>query len=439
LIDSASYSPLPAPRELIENWESRMRHTFSAFLLLLPMAPNVVLAQGVTGIVAELNTAKRLVGAELLLFDTDSVLQGAVYSGENGEFFVEASQSGTYTLEVRHLGYKGRSATLVLQTGKVIEVRVNLAPEATELEGITVYGQTAETPEQREFLSRRYLPWNYTFDMEEIERLHAMDVIDIVDRGVPGGIDGIRCYYVYLDGRPSTTGTGVDLEYKEIPIGWVYGLEVYRTYLDIPIKYRDPTLDTQMRCGALLIWSTVAPGAGLPAIWAFGLGASVGLERGALDLSWRRSIPDRWVTTLHARTGEYDPYDLLGRAEAAEHGYDAELRPAYASAYIGRQGPALLLPWKRHVFMRAAAGMSVYGGQGGETSVEADTVVTLREDVSPYFGLGAEFAIGVRVPSGKVRPWLELRTGTEYLTLSGFRWLVPLATIGIEFGGDKRR
>ncbi len=388
-----------------------------------------------SGLVAELNTAERIVGAELLLFGSDSVLQAAAFSGENGEFFIEAPESGTYTLEIRHMGYKGRAATLVLQSGKVIEVRVNLAPEATELEGITVYGQTAETPGQREFLSRRHLPWNYTFDMEDIERLHAGNVMDVVSLGVPFRAS---CYTVYLDGRPSTTGTGVQLEYTNTPIGWVYGIEVYRNYFDIPIEYRDLAIDPEMRCGAILIWSTVAPGAGLPAIWAFGLGASVGLERGVLDISWRRGIPDRWVMSFHARAGEYDPYELLGTAEAVEHGYDAETRPAYASAYIGRQGPALLLPWKRHVFTRFSAGVSIYGGQTGEIVEDADTLVTVREEVNPYFGFGAEFAIGIRIPSGKVRPWLEVRTGTEYLTLSGFRWLVPLATIGIEIGGILR-
>ncbi len=420
--------------------QSAFMHRISTVLfLVVGLAPQGLLAQGVSGLVAELNTAERIVGAELLLFDTDSVLQAAAFSGENGEFLIEAPQSGTYTLEIRHVGYKGRSATMILQTGKVLEVRVNLASEATELEGVTVYGQTAETPEQREFLSRRHLPWNYTFDMEDIERLHASSVTSergsVVSLGVPGGFGGISCYNVYLDGRPSTTGTGVDREYQDIPIGWVYGVEVYKTYFDIPGKYRDPTLDPTMRCGAILIWSTVAPGAGLPAIWAFGLGASVGLERGVLDISWRRGIPDRWVTSFHARVGEYDPYELLGTAEAVEHGYDSSTRPAYASAYMGRQGPALLLPWKRHIFTRVSAGASVYGGQKGETVVDADTLLTLREDVSPYFGLGAEIAVGFRIPSGKVRPWLEVRTGTEYLTLSEFRWLVPLATIGIEIGG----
>jgi hypothetical protein len=414
-----------------------MLRTFSALFVLAVIVSHAVLAQAVTGVVAEVNTAKRLVGAELLLFDTDDVLQSATYSGENGEFSIEAPESGTYTLEIRHVGYKGRAATLVLQTGKLIEVRVNLASQATELEGITVYGQTAETPEQREFLSRRYLPWNYTFDMEEIEQLHAANVIDVVRRGVPGGTAAIRCYNIYLDGRPSTRGAGVDLEYEEIPIGWVYGLEVYRTYFDIPHKYRDPSLDPQMRCGAILIWSTVAPGAGLPAIWAFGLGASFGIERGVLDVSWRRGIPNRWVTTFHARVGEYDPFELLGAAEALERGFSTETRPAYASAYIGKQGPAWLLPWKDHVFTRVAAGASVYGGQKLEVATGQDTVIT-RQDVSPYFGLGVELAVGVRFPTGKVRPWLEVRTGTEYLTLSGFRWLVPLATIGIELGGSVR-
>jgi len=411
-----------------------IRHVVQATLILVAagLAPVALGAQAVTGVVANVNNAERITGAEVLLFTTDSVLDAAAFSGENGEFFIEASQAGTYSLEIRHLGFKGRSATLVLQTGKVIEVRVNLAPEATELEGITVYGQTAETSEQREFLSRRHLPWNYSFDMAQIEQMHAANVYDVVRFGMPGG--EARCYTVYLDGRPNVTGTGFNREFDSIPIGWVYGIEVYRTYLDIPQKYRDPFADPQMRCGGLLIWSTVAPGAGLPAVWAFGFGVSPALERGVLDISWRRGLPNRYVTSVRLRVGDYDPYELLGRDRATEMGYESDTRPGHVSGYIGRQGPAVLLPWKRHLFTRIAGGATFYGGQRGETTVDADTLVALRADIAPYFGLGGEVALGFRLPSGKVRPWLEARTGTEYLTRTGFRWLNPVFTVGIEIG-----
>ena len=405
----------------------------AAWLLCLVIAllPSTIHTQAVTGVVANVNTSERLVGAEILLFSMDDVLHAAAFSGQNGEFFVEATEAGTYTMEVRHTGYKGRSAVIVLQTGKVVEVRVNLASEATALDGVTIYGQTAETPEQREFLSRRHLPWNYSFDMEEIERLRAANVMDVAYLGVPDG--RMLCYTIYLDGRPNVTGTGLNLEYTDIPIGWVYGVEIYRTYLDVPLEYRDALIDPMMRCGAILIWSTVAPGAGLPSIWAIGLGASVNIERGVLDVAWRRAIPNRYVTSVRLRVGEYNPAKLLGSENDLLNAFEPDQRPPYISALIGRQGRA---PWlgRESIYTRLSLGVSVYGGQSGEESVEGDTLPGVRLSVDPFVGFGGELAIGIRMPQGKVRPWLEVRTGTEYLTRTGFRWLVPVVTIGVELG-----
>ncbi len=54
------------------------------------------------------------------------------------------------------------------------------------------------------------------------------------------------------DGRRSTT-FGIDY-----PFDWVYAIEVYRSYLDLPLKYRDPEGDR--RCGGILIWSSMVWG-----------------------------------------------------------------------------------------------------------------------------------------------------------------------------------
>jgi hypothetical protein len=389
-------------------------------------------AQAVTGIVANVNTLERLVGAEVLLFAMDSVLNAATFSGENGEFFIEASEAGTYTMEVRHLGYKGRAVTILLQTDKVIEVRVNLAAEATELEGVTVYGQTAETEDQREFLSRRHLPWNYSFDMEEIERLHAASVYEVVQFGVPGG--EARCYTVYLDGLPNVSALGVNRAYDKISLRFVYGIEVYRYYMDIPIKYRDAFADPQMRCGAILIWSTVAPGAGLPSIWAMGGGGSVNLERWVVEVAWRRGMPGQYVTSVRLRAGQYDPFKLLGSTSADELGFESGARPVYVSGLIGKQGPA---PWvnRESIYSRVSLGATVYGGQPEQVAVEDSSYRVTREEVTPFVGFGGELAVGVRMLRGKIRPWLEVRSGAEYLTRTGFRWLIPVVTVGVDLGG----
>lgn len=69
---------------------------------------------------------------------------------------------------------------------------------------------------------------------------------------------------------------------------------------------------------------------------------------------------------------------------------------------------------------------------------DADTVVTVRDAVSPYFGFGAELAIGLTLPFELVRPWIELRSGSEIVTRAGPRWMRLVLTVGIEVGHLRR-
>ena len=404
--------------------------------LSLIVIPPVLSAQAVTGIVANVSNSDRITGAEIRLLDTDSVLHAATYSGENGEFFIEASEVGAYVMEIRQVGFKGRSVTIVLQSNRVIEVRVNLAPAATEIEGITVYGQTAETPEQREFLSRRHLPWAYSFDREEIEQLRPDNIQRVVELGVPGGQMLWPCLIVYLDGRPSHRLTGGSMEYEQwYPLRWVYGIEVYRTYYDIPFKYREPGGGG---CGALLIWSTTPASTGAPSIWSIGAGATFTFDRTAIEVGWRTSDPTRYVWSVRGRVGTYSPYDLLGATHASDAGYAEDARPLYLSAYIGKQGPLPFVPWKESVYARIAAGATIYGPQWEVTEPSGDSIVVVRPSVGSRPGAGAELGIGWRLPKGKVRPWIEVRTGAEFIGPGGLRWMVPVVTIGLEFGRGRR-
>jgi hypothetical protein len=395
-------------------------------------------AQTVSGIVAVVETADRIRGAEVSLTTSNGEFEAGTRSGENGEFSLEASQAGTYVLRVHHAGYKGQTATLILQSDRVLEVRVNLAPEATPIDGITVYGLTAETPEQREFLSRRHLPWNYSFDLNEIERTPGGDLTEIIQaRAVLLG----RCMNVFLDGRPSRFG-GAEREYMETPISWVYGIEVYRHYYDVPMKYRDPighgaNTRSVERCGAILIWTRTPPGSALASVWSLALGASAGWERGLFEIGWRPYAPDRYVFAVRIRVGEYVPSDLFGRAGATDEGFDPDTRPLFGSIYVGAQGPIPLLPPNRVAYWRIGAGTSGYLGQSSTTSSDGDEVAVLLPSITPFFGMGGEVAVGVRVPGGSIHPFIETRTGSEYVTRRGMRWIPPVVAIGIEYSGRR--
>ena len=151
-----------------------------------------------------------------------------------------------YLLQARRIGYAPDSATIEVPVNEVVEVQINLRPAGIELEEVVVYGRAAETAGQREFESRKGLPWGHWLDRERIEATRQRTVHDVVRFEVPALRD---CALVYLDGRRESA-FGMD-----IPLDWVYGIEVYRSYFNVPIRYRDPFREGS-RCGAILIWTT---------------------------------------------------------------------------------------------------------------------------------------------------------------------------------------
>ncbi|MFQ5705225.1 MAG: hypothetical protein ACE5HT_14545 [Gemmatimonadales bacterium] len=138
-------------------------------------------------------------------------------------------------------------AMFLTEGDQTIDIRVNLAPQVTLLDPVTIFGQTAETPGQREFLSRRNLKWGYSFSRTEIEQLRAGTVTDVLRLETPLVIS--RCMDVYLDGSQSK------IFGDSIPLDWVYGIEVYPGHYDIPLEYRNPD-PKRHKCGAVLLWST---------------------------------------------------------------------------------------------------------------------------------------------------------------------------------------
>lgn len=415
---------------------------------LMLLTPTLVSGQTIRGAVADLETAMGLGGATVLLGDVRGNLVDSTRSDARGEFSVQADP-GAYVLYVRLIGYKPAEAPVDLLPDATMDVRVNLVPQAVVLEPLIVLGEQL-TQEQLEFESRRDLRYGFTFDSDSIANLpYAFKVEDVLDQGVPGGSTG-RCYHVFLDGRRETPISFAAVEFesevptsgselqdilREYPLGWVYGIEVYINYYDLPLKYRDldPRLDTS--CGGVLVWSNVTPQQlGSPQLWSFGAGLSPAGQLWALEVAWRQGQPTKYVTTVRARFGRYSPYDLLGTAKADSLEYHPDLRPAFGSLYVGLQGPTPLLPWKTIAYLRGALGATYYFGQQGGQVQEGDSLRTVMQ-ISPFVGIGPELALGARIPSGSIRPWAEIRIGTEYFTnVKSFRLVGPILSAGIEIG-----
>jgi hypothetical protein len=220
---------------------------------LLMALPHTLAAQAVQGVVARANSDERLDGATVTLLPVspDAPELEVILSGPDGAFAFDAGISGQYVLQVRALGYRPQFAIIDLASDQVLAIRVNLAPMAIMLDAITVYGLEAATEGQREFWSRRDLPWNHGFVHTEFEKLGAHEISEVLEFGVLGGRRLARCAMIYRDGIKLSRD---HWELDDTSLDWVYGIEVYRDYYDIPLRYRDP-FDGGGGCGAILLWS----------------------------------------------------------------------------------------------------------------------------------------------------------------------------------------
>ena len=398
--------------------------------LIAPIVGRQLAAQSVTGMVERAEFEERIIDAEIQLLTLTGVVVAAGQSDQNGLFTVSAPGPGTYMIVVRKVGFRPASGNLLLQTDRMVEVRVSLTPLAAVLDPVLVVGETAATRGQREFLSRRHLPWNYSVDRNEIDQMRAGTIGEIVLQRAP--LATMRCMSVFFDGNLRRTISNTDLiisGYEDIPLDWVYGMEIYLRYEDIPLKYRGGVQSPSRECGAIFIWSIFQTDA-VPTTYTLAYGLSGAVERMVFEFTWRAPRFDRYVSTIRLRVGEYDPSVLFGAQEAMDLGFSGK-RILYGSAYVGWQGPAPFLPWKEVVFARVGAGGTVYGGE----SIGQKGDIGFATGASTTFGVGPEVALGARVAHWKVRPWAEVRAGGEYIGEIGFTWLRPMLLVGVEYGG----
>ena len=215
---------------------------------LIAIAPAQAAAQTVRGVETKADTSVRLAGVQILLRSSKGqrVTQGR--TGPSGEFRLAIPGPGTYLLEAHAIGFTPRSLIIQPGAGELIRLRIQLDPLPVQLGAVTVYGLT---PREQEFESRRHLKYNFSYDWTQFANKGAHSVQDVIRFGLPGG-GFSRCSkpQVYLDGKPSRT---FGKEGLDVPLDWVYGIEMYRDFYDIPLKYRD--LFGDRKCGAILIWT----------------------------------------------------------------------------------------------------------------------------------------------------------------------------------------
>ncbi|AHG90456.1 TonB-dependent receptor plug [Gemmatirosa kalamazoonensis] len=200
-----------------------------------------------------------LTGARLQVWG--SGVQGR--TTDNGAFSLGGLPAGTYSLEVRAIGYEPKRVAVDLSAKRPANVDVVLEKQVAVLAGVTVTGQrTKAETDYNGFLERKKNGFGRYFTQEDIENRNPMVMTDIMrmSPGMQVSPNGSFGYVlrgrggctpeIFLDGMRVMQGAD-DLDNIVRPTE-VSGVEVYNNASSAPAQYGGSAGGD---CGVVLIWT----------------------------------------------------------------------------------------------------------------------------------------------------------------------------------------
>jgi hypothetical protein len=232
-----------------------------AFYLTDSAAPR---AGGITGVVQSAHDRQPIARAQVRVAGDTSV----AVTGADGRFSLRHVPYGTLAVDARSIGFAPQEQDVdVLPDARARVVFSLSAPARNTLDTVRTYASLDATG----FEARRKAGWGRYFDADDIRRIHASDVNDIV-RGVPGvretglgfhaqvlmvpvfGAPQLCVPSYYLDGRRLTgVSQSEDLEMFVQPQE-LAGVEVYASPIDTPPQFRE----LGAVCGSIVMWTHYA-------------------------------------------------------------------------------------------------------------------------------------------------------------------------------------
>jgi hypothetical protein len=192
-------------------------------------------------------------------------------AAHDGGFRFSGIPVGAQTLDVRMLGYSPVLLALDIHAGETLFVKVALKPVALELEPVEVAEPTRLTPQLQGFEDRRSRGIGTFFTREDILRMQARLLTDVLRR-VPGmqirpmqGGHGDNVSVQTGRGKPCAmqffvNGTPISLQ-GDSPVNYyivpqeVVGIEVYSGSSEIPPQFNSSMGNS--RCGVVVVWTRV--------------------------------------------------------------------------------------------------------------------------------------------------------------------------------------
>lgn len=258
------------------------RCVFAAVCTLAAALPGRADGQGagvvlVVGHVVDRTTGRDLPSVRLAFVaegvsaDTSEARPRIAESDSVGRFVVDSLRPGSYRLEAEALGYSDVDLPLTLSERGVVELRIEMSPDALDLEPIVVSVARPAWLVEAGFYERRRSAMGYTLTRAEIEARNPQRTSDLF-YSIPGADviadrDGYseamvllrgRCVpQIVLDGAPFSAPIPID---QVISIEEIEAVEVYHGSSG-PVRYSTSS------CGTIMLWSRRGGAGGGPLSW----------------------------------------------------------------------------------------------------------------------------------------------------------------------------
>jgi hypothetical protein len=242
----------------------------TALLLLVLVGPVRLHAQGIRGVVLDLESEAPIAGATVSLRTEADVAVRRAVTDSVGGFSFPVSHTGRYHLRAERFGYATvDTPPLDLLAGDTAVVELRMGVDAVALAPLTVTAASRSRLRSRvldEFYERKRRGWGRYMDPQEIDQLRPGHVSQLLH-----ATPGIRIQYgrgitpVVLMRRmgggtcvPTIITDGMRAPSTDID-AWVSGssvraVEVYSRAMEVPAEYASVV---NWDCGAILIWTTL--------------------------------------------------------------------------------------------------------------------------------------------------------------------------------------
>jgi len=174
-------------------------------------------------------------------------------SDPQGRFSFTGLETGLVEVQFERLGYATRTATVIVQPDRTVEIAASMSAQPIELEPIEVVVRS-RTLERNGFYERA--PWGAQLTRTQIEAFEPILISSLFRSRFRAGVSVRQG----ADGAPIVMGRrGCQLrvylddflmeewDFDSIPPEWLEGMEVYQGMLVPPRYYPD--------CGVLLLWT----------------------------------------------------------------------------------------------------------------------------------------------------------------------------------------